>query len=207
MIVANGKNMIDGLNGLLILSSISMFLCLYKLSIIVGHSDLIYFSIIMIYFLSIILIFNYPIAKIFMGDTGAYFLGIICGISVIYFFGSNPEVLTWNAIVILFYPSFEVLFTILRRIFNNQNITSPDLDHNHNLLFRYIKKTKIKHPNSICTLFIFPQMLIPYFFIDYVFNDLVKVFILLSIQIFIYLSFHFIIKFLIKGRISLKQSI
>ena len=51
-------------------------------------------------------IFNFPIGKIFVGDFAAYFYGFLNSILTIYFFGKHSDLLSWLAILILFFGSF-----------------------------------------------------------------------------------------------------
>ena len=82
------------------------------------------------------LIFNFHPAKIFMGDTGALFLGYMISIlSVISFFKSVAIFSFLLPVLILAIPIFDTFFAIFRHIKNKQNISAPDKAHlHHNLL-------------------------------------------------------------------------
>ena len=138
LVIINGMNLIDGLNGLLSLNLLCQLITLYYLSYKFNDGVFqILFSILIITIL-IFLIFNFPSGKIFLGDLGAYFLAFIVSILIIKLFGKYSDILSWNAVLILFYPSFELLFSFIRKIFFlKKNPFSPDHDHLHSLIYKY----------------------------------------------------------------------
>ena len=115
--VVNGQNIIDGTNGLSAFSSLTTFSCILFLGFYLNDPNLIDISLVLITLLIGFLIFNYPFGLIFLGDTGSYFIGFLSGYIVIEIFANYPEIPTWSAITILFYPSLEVIFSYFRRIF------------------------------------------------------------------------------------------
>ena len=94
----------------------------------------------------------------FAGDLGAYAFGYIVAILLIIFFGRHPEFLTWQAILILFYPTFELLFTIMRRIGNNKSPLQADRLHLHQLIFTILEKrfSNSVRANALTTVLLFP---------------------------------------------------
>ena len=137
--VANGMNLIDGVNGLcgaVALSILSALLFLsYKTSDVVMLSTI--FSVILI--LIPFLIFNYPYGKIFLGDLGAYSLGLIISMLTIILFGRHPEISPWGAVLILIYPVTEVVFSLLRRMVKGVSIYHADTAHLHLKLFHFFR--------------------------------------------------------------------
>lgn len=137
-VVVNGFNFIDGINGLATISTISVFTCILLLS--VKFDDLSFANDIIILLIPFVIFFfvNYPLGKVFLGDLGSYLGGYIVASIIILFFTRHPEIKTWGAILLLFYPSFEVLFSFLRKLYNKKSPLSADLNHLHTLLFFYI---------------------------------------------------------------------
>ena len=137
--VANGMNLIDGVNGLcgaVALSILGALLFLsYKTSDELILSTI--FSVIVI--LMPFLIFNYPYGRIFLGDLGAYCLGLTISMLTIILFGRHPEISSWAAVLILIYPVTEVIFTLLRRMFKGVPIYHPDSAHLHLKLFHFFR--------------------------------------------------------------------
>ena len=76
----------------------------------------------------------------FAGDLGAYSYGFIIALLVIVFFGQYPEFVTWQAVLVLFYPAIEIIFTVLRRLLTRQNPITADRLHLHQLLFFRLQK-------------------------------------------------------------------
>ncbi len=137
--VANGMNLIDGVNGLcgaVALSILSALLFLsYKTSDVVMLATI--FSVMLI--LMPFLIFNYPHGKIFLGDLGAYILGLIGSMLTIILFGRHSEISPWGAVLILIYPVTEVVFSLLRRMLKGVSIYHADTAHLHLKLFHFFR--------------------------------------------------------------------
>jgi UDP-N-acetylmuramyl pentapeptide phosphotransferase/UDP-N-acetylglucosamine-1-phosphate transferase len=137
--IANGMNLIDGVNGLcgaVTLSALGALLFLsYKVSDITMLS--IIFSLILL--LIPFMLMNYPYGRIFLGDLGAYSLGLILSIFTIILFGRHPEISPWAAVLILIYPGTEVIFSLLRRALKGTSIYKPDTLHLHLKLFHFFR--------------------------------------------------------------------
>ena len=82
------------------------------------------------------LAFNFPPAKIYLGNTGSMFLGFI--IAVISLLGFKVATLTSLVIpiTILAIPIFDTSLAILRRLINGRKISEPDKDHFHHQLLK-----------------------------------------------------------------------
>ena len=91
------------------------------------------------------LVFNFPPASIFMGDSGSLFLGFM--ISVISLMSFKVATLTSLVIpiVILAIPIFDTALAILRRLLKGENIGTPDKEHFHHQLLKlkFSPKTSI----------------------------------------------------------------
>jgi UDP-N-acetylmuramyl pentapeptide phosphotransferase/UDP-N-acetylglucosamine-1-phosphate transferase len=165
--VANGMNLIDGVNGLcgavaLTILTALLFLS-YKMNDEVMLSAVI--SVILIFFPFMIL--NYPYGKIFLGDLGAYSLGLILSMLTIILFGRHPEISPWGAVLILLYPAIEVSFSLLRRLINGTSLFKPDIAHLHLKLYHFFRPHQAykKIANALVTLvlsilWIFPLLAI-----------------------------------------------
>ena len=165
--VANGMNLIDGVNGLcgaVALSILSALLFLsYKTSDITMLSLI--FSVIL--FLIPFMLMNYPYGRIFLGDLGAYSLGLIVSMLTIILFGRHPEISPWGAVLIMIYPVTEVVFSLLRRMVKGVSIYHPDTAHLHLKLFHFFRPQPHykKMANALVTptlssLWLFPMIVI-----------------------------------------------
>ena len=138
--VVNGQNLIDGTNGLSAFTSVTIFTCLFFLGLVYEDIQIIQISSVMISLLFAFLLFNYPYGKIFLGDGGSYFCGLLASYLVIDIFARYPEIPTWSAVTILFYPALEVVFSYFRKIFQKKSPFKPDDGHLHLKLYLLISK-------------------------------------------------------------------
>ncbi len=141
LFVINGANLIDGYNGLLGIHSLIILLNLFLINFFNENiilANLIFFKIIVIL---IFLKFNFPKAKIFLGDGGAYFLGAIIAISVIKTSLANPSISPFYFCILLFYLFFEVFFSFFRKLIKEKTSPiHPDKKHLHMLLYKILHK-------------------------------------------------------------------
>ena len=150
LILINGSNFIDGVNCNLIL----YYLLITLIIIFINNKD--FFSlinrenlIIISIFLSIILILNF-LGKITSGDGGAYLISFLWGINLIHISSNNYLVSPFFIILLLWYPAFENLFSIIRKLKIKKSALEADFKHFHQLLFLFINlkiKNKIKANN------------------------------------------------------------
>ena len=139
LILINGSNFIDGLNGLLISSTIIILFMLTKLNFIDNSiiSDQSIHLIIFILLLVLILnIFN----VLMLGDSGAYLLGFFIGFLIISSHRSNPDISPYFFISLIWYPCFENLFSILRKLNREFSPLKPDSKHLHQLVLFFLSK-------------------------------------------------------------------
>jgi UDP-N-acetylmuramyl pentapeptide phosphotransferase/UDP-N-acetylglucosamine-1-phosphate transferase len=147
LFITNGCNFIDGFNGLLILQTIIILGILYFVNNY--NSNDLYIHNIILFFISIfisILIFNFPKAKIFLGDSGAYITGIILSITTIQISNLNQKITPFFFACLLFYIFFEVIFSFFRKAFiEKKSPFNPDKKHLHMIIFKSLNKS-IKNP-------------------------------------------------------------
>lgn len=142
--IINAVNLIDGLDGLCAGISSIYFLTIGVIALILNKFnglDII-LSFIMLGATLGFLVFNYPPAKIFMGDTGSTFLGLM--ISVIMLLGFKTVTLTSLLIplVLLILPITDTLFAIIRRTLNKKPIGQADKEHIHHQLLKHLSTRK-----------------------------------------------------------------
>ena len=204
--VANGMNLIDGVNGLcgaVALSILSSLLFLsYKTSDVVMLSLI--FNVILIFIPFIVI--NYPYGKIFLGDLGAYSLGLIVSMLTIILFSRHPDLSPWGAVIVLIYPVTEVVFSLLRRIVKSESIWQPDKEHLHLKLFYFFRPQSAykKIANALVTPALSALWLLPSIAITWVYQK--PLFIWLSIILFtvIYVLLYIIISSIQKNNLYRK---
>lgn len=128
--ISNALNMIDGIDGLS--SGISIIVSLIYGFIFLYHGELLpaIITYSLVGSLFGYLFFNFPPAKIFMGDSGSLFLGFILGLLPIAVFKGESNALVLP-LTMLSIPILDVLAAILRRNREKRNIFSPDRFHLH----------------------------------------------------------------------------
>tara|TARA_B100001250_G_scaffold195315_1_gene167793 strand:- start:27 stop:605 length:579 start_codon:yes stop_codon:yes gene_type:complete len=86
------------------------------------------------------ILFNFPFAKLFMGDGAAYALAFIIGYYAFYLHGRTINVVNeWYYACLLSYPIMELLISFIRRILNKDSIFKPDKFHFHTLIYQNIQ--------------------------------------------------------------------
>lgn len=194
IIFINGNNMIDGANGLMVITNVAQCIALLFICNQFNDTDnIIYIGLVMSLQLTF-LIFNYPWGKIFMGDLGAFFFGFLISILTIKIFADHPTISSWAAPLILFYSSFEVLFSVIRKSLSKQNPLKADTKHLHLIIFHLMcknTKNKLMANNLVAPLMIMiwglPFVLFFFFWESHLFC-----FLSLIIMILIYLLTYYV---------------
>ena len=152
LFVINGANLIDGYNGLLGFHSLIILLNLFLINYLNGFNDLANLLFFGILILVIFLIFNFPKAKVFLGDGGSYFLGTFIAISVVKTSIINPTISPFYFCILLFYLFFDVFFSFFRKLIKEKKSPiHPDGKHLHMLLYKFFlkKNNKLKSNYSV----------------------------------------------------------
>ena len=161
LILINGSNFIDGVNTLAIgyyflvlffISSIYFDLNFINLKLNINILYCLLFSLGSLFILNL---FN----KLYLGDNGAYLISVFVGISLIYIANNNVLFSPYYVVNLLWYPAYENLFSIIRKLKNNKSAFKPDNLHLHQLIFSYlndkIKNSKIINSFTGCIINLF----------------------------------------------------
>jgi len=146
IILVNGTNFIDGLNGLVLGYYTIISILILKLSY---HLGFVYNEQFILYFISllfILMIFNF-MNKLYLGDNGSYVISLFFGYYLILFYNNNELVSPFFIVSLLWYPCFENLFSVIRKLQINKSPIKPDNKHFHQLLFHFLK-SKLKRNNT-----------------------------------------------------------
>lgn len=137
--VANAINIIDGYNGLASVVSMIIFLAIAYVGFKVNDQFVYTVSFIMIGGIAGFFIWNYPFGKIFLGDGGAYFIGFTIAVLSVMLVKNHPQVSPWFPLLVVIYPVFETVFSIIRRKYHKKHhIDSPDSHHLHQLIYKRV---------------------------------------------------------------------
>ena len=139
LILINGTNFIDGLNGLVLFYYLFIVIILNFSgpNLILYKNDLFFNNVLII--LSFLLILN-VLNKIYLGDGGSYLIGFLFAYYLIGIYEKNPSVSPFYIILLLWYPCFENLFSILRKFKFKKSAAEADTKHFHQLLFYFFSK-------------------------------------------------------------------
>ena len=141
LFVINGANLVDGYNGLLGFHSLIILLNLFFINYLNENNDfanLLFFGILI---LIIFLKYNFPKAKIFLGDGGSYLLGAFVAISAVKTSMLNPTISPFYFCILLFYLFFEVFFSFFRKLIKEKiSPIHPDQKHLHMLVYKMLLK-------------------------------------------------------------------
>ena len=133
--ITNSVNLIDGLDGLACgVSTISSVTTLV-IALLVSEGDVAVMMGALAGACIGFLPYNLNPAKIFMGDTGATFLGYILGTVSVNGMFKLPTIISFVVpFLILGLPIFDVCFAVVRRLAKGQSPMSPDRSHIHHRL-------------------------------------------------------------------------
>lgn len=196
----NGMNFIDGSNGLISFYSVAIFVNIFHLGFVNNDFFFMSFSTLMIVLILIFILFNYPFGKIFIGDTGAYFIGAISGWLIILFFSKYNNISSWGAILILLFPGLELMFSFFRKKISRKSPYKPDRYHLHIIIFD-ILRIKIKNKKNANNLVLLPMSfiwLLPNIAFFYFYDKHLIILFFIITFILMYLFLYFFLTFYIK---------
>tara|TARA_B100000900_G_scaffold349620_1_gene315842 strand:+ start:13824 stop:14828 length:1005 start_codon:yes stop_codon:yes gene_type:complete len=201
LILVNGSNFIDGLNGLLLGYLSFIIVTLYQVELIQTLDFSVEKFNIFILFIFFILLLNI-LNQLFLGDNGAYPLGFFVGFILIEIYNLNEKISPYFIILLLWYPCFEILFSIIRKIILKKNPLEPDTGHFHQNLLLFIKNKfnlNILKSNIISSLLILLYNLLIFYLASMAINHTSYQIILILISVLIYCVFYFLLKRNIKS--------
>jgi UDP-GlcNAc:undecaprenyl-phosphate GlcNAc-1-phosphate transferase len=153
LVTINAVNFIDGLDGLasgiIAISSASFFAFAYLLAVVYGFSRAGSPSLVTAVIIGVCIGFlphNYYPAKIFMGDSGSMFLGLLLAASAITLTGqvdanaisaenSGPTLLPLLLpFAVLAIPLADLVLAVIRRLSSGRSPFAPDKEHLHHRL-------------------------------------------------------------------------
>ena len=195
LFIVNGANLIDGFNGLLtinltVINSVLLFINLNN-----NQFEFSFFLTAQIIILISFLLFNFPKAKMFLGDSGSYLFGSLIALNTIITNNLNTQISSFFFCILLFYLFFEVFFSFVRKIYQKKSPVLPDNKHLHMLSFIKVSEifgaNKGNYINSIIINFIFFILVLPsIYFADnslvckYWFFSLILIYILIYIRLY-----------------------
>ncbi len=188
----NSINFIDNMDGFAAINCSFICLAITVLSFVFNQNYLADISFVLFASMFGFILFNYPPAKIYMGDSGSLFIGFVFGfISILFNWNPTSDIQLYNSIapVFLFFtiPILDFLTVFYHRIKNNISPTTGGTDHiSHRLLKKGLSVRRI--------LYLFICLNIIVFFIiaaTIIFDTFANIAFLSYILIISYLFFYF----------------
>jgi UDP-N-acetylmuramyl pentapeptide phosphotransferase/UDP-N-acetylglucosamine-1-phosphate transferase len=136
--IAHAINVIDGLNGLAGVTSLLAALGLAAVAWMVGDTTILVGACVLAASIAGFLGVNWPGGRLFLGDGGAYFIGLLLAVLSVLLVERNAEVSPWLPLVLLAYPIWETLFSMARRRLRGRPAGSADALHLHSLVYRRV---------------------------------------------------------------------
>lgn len=149
--VTNAINLIDGLDGL---SSGISILVLCAISVIayeMRRIDAVFVAFILIGAIGGVLPYNFNPASIFVGDSGALFMGYMIACLSLLGFKSTTFISLVFPLIILFVPLADTSLAIIRRKLKGQKISEADRSHLHHVL---MYKIGLSHKHTVLLLYL-----------------------------------------------------
>ena len=166
--VANGFNLIDGVNGLAALTGIAAATALANIAQQAGYFEIHDIALFLTAGMLGFLILNYPFGLIFLGDAGAYAIGFILSWFGIFILLNATSASPWAILLTVFWPLADTLLAIYRRRSSSSRAMAPDRLHVHQLVMRsleiYVLGRHRRHvSNPLTTLVLAPFVIAPPF--------------------------------------------
>ena len=198
LILINGTNFMDGVNTLVVgyfILALSNILYLSEINDLKLDHFLVTICILVLF---LIYLFNF-FGLMFLGDSGSYLISFIAGVTMINFSNNNDLVSPYYIAAILWYPAYENLFSIIRKLIFKKSPSNPDNEHLHQLIYIFLKKNIKKNnffSNSLTGILICIYNLIYFNLIfNYFYNTKILVFSILFNVTLYNITFIFLNKF------------
>tara|TARA_B100000767_G_C19747587_1_gene529266 strand:+ start:1027 stop:2049 length:1023 start_codon:yes stop_codon:yes gene_type:complete len=139
LIIINGSNFIDGMNTL----CIGYYFLIIAIIFYLQLNEVLNINNISVSYILILILVVYLLNltnQLYLGDSGSYLLGFSFSIFLISIYNWNQHISPFFIVLLLWYPSYENLFSIVRKNILNRSPMYPDAKHTHQLVFFYIKK-------------------------------------------------------------------
>jgi UDP-N-acetylmuramyl pentapeptide phosphotransferase/UDP-N-acetylglucosamine-1-phosphate transferase len=164
--IANGFNLIDGVNGLASMTAIAAAIAMSQIAGQAGYATMVHLAMMVAAGIFGFFLVNYPFGLIFLGDAGAYTIGFVLswfGISILL---NSPNVSPWAILLTMYWPVADTLLAIYRRSRKNKDVSAPDRLHVHQMVMRALEicilgQNKRQIANPLTTLVLSPFVLAP----------------------------------------------
>ncbi|MCD4830168.1 MAG: undecaprenyl/decaprenyl-phosphate alpha-N-acetylglucosaminyl 1-phosphate transferase [Candidatus Cloacimonetes bacterium] len=140
LLVMNSFNLVDGLDGLAAGIAVIVCLVLAVAGLVFSNQPVVFLSLALAAACLAFLRYNFPPARIFMGDTGSLFIGFNIAAISITGAGQMKGIAAMTLLIpitTLFIPLFDTLLAVLRRMRQRRHIFRGDQQHLHHRLLQF----------------------------------------------------------------------
>jgi UDP-GlcNAc:undecaprenyl-phosphate GlcNAc-1-phosphate transferase len=133
--ISSSVNLVDGMDGVAAGLSLISAATFGVLAFLLGAQPLVFVSLALVGACGGFLIYNFPPGRIYMGDTGSMFLGVMLGIIACSFTMLQPSINTFFGVgLILAIPMLDSFLAIVRRLVLRRPVFQADSLHMHHIL-------------------------------------------------------------------------
>ena len=182
LIIVNGSNFIDGMNTL----CVGYYLLITFIIFYLQLNEIIALKYISIFYILILLLFVFLlniVNQLYLGDSGSYLLGFRFSIFLISIYNWNQYISPFFVVLLLWYPSYENLFSITRKNIIKRSPMYPDAKHLHQLIFFYIIKKLNRNiflANILTAQIInFYNLIIFFIGLNFIYNSIIQILLIL----------------------------
>jgi UDP-GlcNAc:undecaprenyl-phosphate GlcNAc-1-phosphate transferase len=137
--VANGFNLIDGVNGLASLTAVTSGMAIAAIAYQSDYISVAVLGLMMAAAVFGFFVVNFPFGLIFLGDAGAYTVGFVLSWFGIAILTNIPDASPWAILLVLFWPLADTLLAMFRRRGSTRGAMLPDRLHFHQLVMRTLE--------------------------------------------------------------------
>jgi Fuc2NAc and GlcNAc transferase len=124
----NLYNFMDGIDGIAGIEAVTVSLSGAVLALVVGYPEGSFICLLLAAANAGFLVWNLPPAKIFMGDAGSGFLGLVFGVLIVDAAHHSPELL-WSWLILLGAFIVDATVTLLRRLLRGEPVYQAHRTH------------------------------------------------------------------------------
>ena len=124
----NLYNFMDGIDGIASIEAICVCIGACLLYLVGGYPQALWLPLLLAATVAGFLFWNFPPARIFMGDAGSGFLGIVLGLLALQAAWINP-LLFWGWLILLGVFVVDATFTLVRRLLRGERVYEAHRSH------------------------------------------------------------------------------
>ena len=132
----------------------------------------------------IFILFN-GFGKSILGDSGSYLISFIAGSFLIKFSESDILISPYFIVLLLWYPAYENLFSIIRKKILKRKAFEPDNDHLHQLIYFQFKKIT-RYANTLTGIVLSLTNFIIFFFAKEFYSSTTTLVTMIFVNVIIY---------------------